>query len=109
MVTTSTAQATKLAIMHFTGLSKDALHVYVGLIVFLSVAVLLNKPLRFTIPWLSVLLVATLGEVVDRHDDMVMLGYWRITASIHDVVNTLFWPTVFLIMAKYRVLFKSAK
>ena len=35
--------------------------------------------------------------------------YWRLAASIHDVVNTLFWPTVFLIMAKCRVLFKNAK
>src|SRR5471030_1666390 len=98
---TSAAQAIKLAIVSATGLSKDTLHVYVGLAVFLAAALVLRKPLRSPLPWLVALVIAVLGEIVDMRDDISSLGYWRWAASVHDIVNTIFWPTVLLGLARF--------
>jgi len=104
---TSAVQSIKLAIVSCAGLSKDALHIYVGLSVFFVTAIVLRKPLRSIIPWLAVAAVAIAGEVLDMRDDITSLGYWRWKASLHDVLNTLFWPTVLLLLAKFRVLWDS--
>ena len=91
---TSAVQHAKLQIMASIGLSKDALHVYVGLTVFLVSLLLLRRRPRSIIPLLVVALVAVLGEVVDARDDIRSIGHWRWRASLHDVWNTLFWPSV---------------
>ena len=98
---TSTVQAIKLAIVSFTGLEKDALHIYVGLGIFLGFAALLKRPLRCAAPWLAVLFFAVGGELFDMRDDIASLGLWRWRASLHDVLNTIFWPTVFLLLARH--------
>lgn len=89
----SFVQTTKLAIVAVTGLSKDSLHVYTGMAIFL-LAMLLRRSPRVFVPWLTVFLVAVLGEMLDRRDDLVSLGHWRWKASLHDVLNTIFWPTL---------------
>lgn len=101
---TSAVQSIKLAIVSGAGLSKDALHIYVGLSVFLVTAAVLRKPLQSIIPWLAVAAVAIAGEALDMRDDITSFGYWRWEASLHDVLNTLLWPTVLLLLAKFRVL-----
>lgn len=105
---TSTAQAIKLAIVSATGLSKDALHIYVGLTFLLTAAAILRKPLRSIIPWLVVLTLAVAGEMVDMRDDITSLGYWRWGASLHDVLNTLFWPSVLLFLARCGIFFGAS-
>jgi hypothetical protein len=74
---TSAIQSIKLAIVAATGLSKDALHIYVGLAVFLAAAIVLRKPLRSNVAWLVVVGVAIAGELLDMNDDIASLGYWR--------------------------------
>lgn len=105
---TSTVQAIKLAIVSFTGLEKDALHIYVGLGVFLGFAALFKKPLRCAAPWLAVLFFAVCGELLDMRDDLASLGVWRWRASLHDVLNTLFWPTVLLLLARHSELLRRS-
>jgi hypothetical protein len=102
----SLVQATKLAIVDFTGLSKDALHVYVGLIAWLLSAALWRKSIASFNPWLMVLIVACGIEAFDAFDDWRSLGRWRVGASVHDIVNTLFWPTVLALLARYTRLLK---
>lgn len=101
---TSAVQAIKLAIVSVLGLSKDALHVYTGLAVFLVTAVVLRKPLRSFLPLFIVIAVAVSGELLDRHDDIASLGHWRWQASLHDVLNTLFWPSVLWFLARLGIL-----
>ncbi|KQT31050.1 hypothetical protein [Methylophilus sp. Leaf414] len=105
---TSAIQSIKLAIVAATGLSKDALHIYVGLAVFLVAAIVFRKPLRSNVPWFVVVSVAITGEVLDMRDDIASLGYWRWGASLHDILNTLFWPSVFLLLAKYGIIFHAS-
>jgi hypothetical protein len=103
---TSPVETLKLAIVAVTGLSKDTLHVYVGLATFVLAALLLRKPARSIVPWLFVLAIAILGEIVDMHEDLRILAYWRWLDSLHDIVNTLFWPTVLLLLARFSKIFE---
>ena len=97
----SDIQNAKNSIVDFTGLSKDTLHVYVGLAVFLLAALLFRRRLRSLVPWLAVLLVACAGELLDLQDDLIHVGHWQWRASLHDIVNTLFWPTLLLLLARF--------
>lgn len=96
-----TVQSLKDAAVDALGLSRDALHIYVGLLVFLGVALLLRKPLRSWTPWLAAVGVAALGEVVDARDD----GRWQAGGSLHDFLNTVAWPTILLLLARFTRLF----
>jgi hypothetical protein len=73
--------------------------------VFLTVAAVSRKRLRTIVPLLIVVAVAIAGEVVDMRDDLSSLGHWRWEASLHDVLNTLFWPTVIWLLARSDFLF----
>jgi len=103
---TSTVQSIKLAIVSATGLSKDALHIYVGLIVFFAMMRILRRQAHRFMPLLTVFIAACCGEVLDRRDDLHSLGYWRLDASLHDVINTLFWPFVIDLCVRKGWLFK---
>ena len=94
---TSIAQGLKLALVSATGLSKDALHIYIGMALYLTVSISIRR-FRPCLGWLVVFIIACAGEWVDRRDDIASFGYWRWQASVHDVLNTLFWPTVLTLL-----------
>lgn len=102
----STFQAIKLAIVSVTGLSKDALHIYVGLVVFFAAMRIFRRQGHCFMPLLAVFIVACCGEVLDMRDGLHSLGYWRWDASLHDVINTLFWPSVIAVLMRKSWLFK---
>jgi hypothetical protein len=106
---TSTTQLIKLALVSMTGLSKDALHVHVGLAVLLSSAFILRRRLSSFIPWAIVLAAAMLGEVLDMRDDLSYIGFWRWRSSLHDVVNTIFWPSALMALARFGIIFRAAR
>jgi cell shape-determining protein MreD len=97
----TTFQSLKLAIIAASQLSRDALHVYVGLGTFLAAAFLFRRSIRSYLPLVAVLVVAMLVEAVDLRDDLVTRGHMRWLASAHDLVNTLFWPTILLLLARH--------
>ena len=97
----SALQSIKLLIMQFTNLSRDALHVYAGMAVFLLTAAVLRKHLKSPIPMLVVLALACGMEVLDAIDSMRTYGHWWARASAHDIVNTVFWPTVVFVLARW--------
>ena len=97
----SPLQEAKLSIMAFAGLPKDALHIYVGLFIFLGAAALLRRPLSGWLPIGAVLLVALAGEiwdVIDTWNAGRHAIWWR---NWHDIWNTLFWPAVLFLLARY--------
>ena len=89
--------------------TRDALHIYVGLAVLLVMAFVFRKKLSSLIPLSMVFLVAVVGEIVDMRDDLMTAGYWRLRASLHDVVNTVFWPTVLTMLHKAGLIFHIKK
>jgi hypothetical protein len=98
-------QTIKLIILSVTGLSRDALHIYTGLIVMFGTALMLRRPLRSLVPLIMVILVCMLAETVDMYDDIAFRGYWRWNASLHDFLNSLFWPTMIFLLARYTAIF----
>lgn len=88
-------QGAKVAVAAVLRLSKDALHVHFGLLIFVTVSYLVRKRFRVAVPLLAVLAAACLGEIFDARDDFAELGRWRWRASLHDILNTMFWPLVF--------------
>ena len=102
-------QTIKLVIIATTGLSRDALHIYTGLITMFMAALILRRPLRSMVPLVMVLLVASLGETIDLYDDIAFRGYWRWNASLHDLLNTMFWPTLILLLARYTTIFNPIR
>ena len=94
-------QQAKIAAGEFLGLPRDALHIYVGLAVFLLAAALLRAPLRSWKPIAAAVAAALAGEAWDIIDTaaagepQVWAGNW------HDLWNTCFWPAVLFLLARY--------
>ncbi|MET0281707.1 MAG: hypothetical protein ABW278_11400 [Steroidobacteraceae bacterium] len=97
----STFQSMKHEIVQFASLSKDALHIYVGLTVFLLAASVARKGLRSVFPLLAVAGVALLGEALDARDEFRRQGHLLWGASLHDIMNTMFWPLAIWLLARY--------
>jgi hypothetical protein len=102
----SSLQAAKLWLVDNTHLAKDALHIYVGLILLFGAVALFRWPLSSWKPWAVVLAATLLGEAWDMLDRLrtgvaqFPPGNWK------DVWNTLFWPTVLTLLARYTPLLK---
>ena len=94
-------QSFKHELVQFADLSKDALHIYVGLIVFLAVAAFARKGLRSGAALLAVVGVAVAGEVLDLRDELHSREHLNWWASLHDLLNTCFWPLVLWLLARY--------
>ncbi len=100
-------QQTKLFLMHTTGLEKDALHIYVSLIVFLGTCLLFKwKPSSWK-PWLAVLAAAVAGEMWDLHDTWTYNGRLWLMESWKDLWNTLMVPTILMLTARYTRIFRK--
>lgn len=89
----------KSQIMAITGLEKDALHIYVGIGVFLLTSFVLKYSRTFSRHrwWLAVLIVvmvACMGEAWDRYESLHLAGVWDKHASLHDLLNTCFFPAL---------------
>ena len=94
-------QDAKVLAMSLTNLAKDALHVHVGLFVFFAAALLFRWSLRSWRPWLAVLFVALAGEAWDIADTWGIGGPLRLADNWHDIWNTMLWPTVILLLARW--------
>lgn len=102
----SVFQDAKLLLVEATNLSKDALHVYVGLGVMLITAILLRRSLKDWRPVAAVALAAVAGEVWDVIDTLSHGGTPRWSLNWKDVWNTLFWPTVLFVLARFTPVLK---
>ena len=94
-------QDAKLLLVEATNLSKDALHIYVGLGVMLLAAILLRRSLKDWRPLAAAALAAVAGEVWDVIDTLSHGGTPRWSLNWKDVWNTLFWPTVLFVLARF--------
>jgi hypothetical protein len=105
-VSLSAFQQAKLAIVDWADLPKDALHIYVGLAVFLAAAAVSGKSLRHWLPIGAVLAAALAGEAWDLFDTVRAGQRLRWDASWRDVWNTSFWPAILFILARTTRLLK---
>jgi hypothetical protein len=97
----SVFQEVKLELVGMLAMSKDALHISVGLGVFLLAAALFRWPLRSWKPLAAVFLVALAGEVWDFVDARRGGGSGDLRANWHDLWLTCFWPVILFLLARF--------
>ena len=90
----------KAAVATWTGLERDALHIYVALIIQLGAAALLRRSLASPWPWLIVLAFALANEWLDIFRDDLVEG-WEKAGSLHDLWNTMLLPTLLLLVSRF--------
>ena len=91
----------KQLVIGATGLAKDALHIHVGLLVFFAAAALVRWPLRSGKPWAAALIAALAGEIWDQANVVAAGGSIDLAPSWHDVWNTMLWPTIITMLARW--------
>ena len=94
-------QNAKLIILSILEISKDAVHIHVGLIVFFAAVVLWRKGSIDAWCLFPAIVVASLMELLDLRDDYSDQGSIRaaaLTASVHDLINTMLWPVVIVVL-----------
>ena len=92
----------KLFIEHAVRIDHDALHVIVGVLLWVVLALILRRPLTSARPWLWVLAFILWNETVD-----LWIEHWPKPAmqygeGARDVVLTMFLPTVLMLAARAR-------
>jgi hypothetical protein len=105
----SPLQSVKFWLVQHLDLAKDALHIYVGLTLFLGSALLFRWPLRSWKPWAVAAAAALLGEAWDLRDSLAWHTRIDLRGNWKDLWNTLFWPSVLLILARATTLFSPPK
>ncbi len=94
-------QQAKIALGQLLGLPKDALHIYVGLAIFLLAAALFRRPLGSWLPIAAVVAAALAGEIWDLIDTEAAGARAHWDRNWHDVWNTCFWPVLLFLLARY--------
>lgn len=97
---TSSFQEIKLQIVELLGMSKDAIHIHIGMSVFFISLLVLGKGRIALKCLLPVFIVAFGMEVIDLIDDYNSVGYFRWINSLHDFINTSFWPVVIVVLER---------
>jgi hypothetical protein len=92
----------KTALSDFLHLSKDALHVHLGIAIYVLAALLARRSLGSAMPWLVLLAFELVNEGVDLTGDFVngAFGFGSLLAAGKDIVNTMLWPTLLLIAVR---------
>ena len=80
---------------------KDALHIYAALLIQLGAARLSCRSLGHLLPWLAVLGLELVSEVLDvARGGEPRLMAWQVVGAVHDIINTMILPTVLLLLCR---------
>lgn len=92
----------KMFIEHASAVSSDALHVLVGAVAWIVIAMVLRRSLSASRPWLILLALILLNESVDlwveRWPDIAM----QLGESAKDILLTMTLPTLLLFAVRLR-------
>jgi hypothetical protein len=89
--------ALKTSMSVATGATEELLHVHFGLLIFVVVAVLFRRRMHSLWPVGLVWAFALINEAVDY-----FAADWVLDLSALDVLNTVLWPTVRVLVARRR-------
>lgn len=92
-------QQLKLLLIDGSGLSKDALHIYGGMAIYLGARLLV--PQRRWVAWTLVLAAALAGEWLDLRGENLRGDLQPDAAHWHDIWNTLWWPSVLVLLERW--------
>lgn len=94
-------EARKLSVIEATGLDKDALHVYFGMTLFLVIRLAWRGRGGWLAAWIAVLVMACGGEWLDLTAEYSRSAIQPDAEHWHDIWNTMFWPTVLLVVGRW--------
>ena len=94
-------EARKISVLEATGLDKDARHIYFGLALFVLVRLIWRWRGGWFAAWLAVLAMACGGEWLDLTAEYNRSAIQPDAAHWHDIWNTMFWPTVLLLVGRW--------
>ncbi|HMT40025.1 MAG TPA: hypothetical protein PKC48_00610 [Sphingorhabdus sp.] len=94
-------QQFKVVMLGFTGLGKDALHIYAGMGLFLFVRLMWRWRGGWMLAWLAVLAMACTVEWIDMKAEGAADALQPDAAHWHDIWNTMFWPSVLLLVGRW--------
>ncbi|WP_201540693.1 hypothetical protein [Psychrobacter sp. 1044] len=110
--------AFKINIIEVSGLAKDALHIYVGVGIYLLCLLVLrpiikNQSIRSFLALVVVTGIALLGEYLDNRNTieasgMAGLSHEQLVASLRDLINTCMLPYVLYALNKWTKIFHSS-
>ena len=91
----------KIRLIEKVGLSNDAMHVHGSLLILFVSAVMLRRRPDSLWCWLIVLVAELFNEYADLRGEAP--GEASLDASLHDLYNTMFWPTIILVLGRFLV------
>jgi hypothetical protein len=89
----------KIQMVGFVGLTNDAMHVHGSLLILFVSAIILRRRPDSIWCWLIVLVAELFNEYADLKG--LAPGEASMDASIHDLYNTMFWPTLILLLGRF--------
>lgn len=89
----------KTRLIDFVGLTNDAMHVHGSIMILFVSAIILRRRPDSIWCWIIVFVAELFNEFADLKG--VAPGEATIEAAIHDLYNTMFWPTVILILGRF--------
>ena len=94
-------ESAKAFVLEATDLSKDALHIYVGLGVMLLVVIAFRKPMSDWRPLAAAGLAAVAGELWSVFDTFMHGSAPKWSGDWKGIWNTMFWPTILFGLARF--------
>lgn len=88
----------KIWIVAITGLSRDALHIHVGMGLYLAARLLLRGSGHSAWALALVLTVALTAEVLDHIYEMSRMMRCDLADHLQDLVNTSLWPVILTVI-----------
>lgn len=95
----------KMRLVEAVGLTNDAMHIHASLLILFGSAIILRRRPDSVWCWLIVLVAELFNEYADLQGQAP--GEATIDAAMHDIYNTMFWPTIILILGRF--MFPHAK
>lgn len=95
----------KIRLIDAVGLTNDAMHIHGSLLILFGAAMILRRRPDSVWCWLIVLVAELFNEYADLQGQGP--GEATIDAAMHDLYNTMFWPTIILLL--WRFMFPRAK
>lgn len=94
-------QESKEVLLATFGLSRDAMHIHIGLIVYFALHLGLRRAIGAFLPLILLLAACLAGEVLDLAFITGEGHPVKWLANIHDIWNTMFWPCLFTIYGRW--------
>ncbi len=88
----------KLWLLELFNLSRDALHIHIGLAVFLGLWLIFGRRRAGLLAWLVVLGMTVYGEMLDHANEPPNPPDYMEDEHRRDLINTMVWPTILLIL-----------